>query len=161
MLVKDFKEVRWIKVTEEEFQWAESKERVWKESVVLSAEMFPPGTRKLNTTKEVGVSESYWVQIGLPWTVEEFTNQALNTTHPFDSEDLSRDELTKAAFRIMTRSRAATKQKRLQTLIYYQQRAMSLEAEERKVHDKMAPDVKHLMKNKKLVSRDVARCRWR
>ena len=71
------------------------------------------------------------MQIGIPWTQEEFVSEALKLCHPFVAPAVLPYRTKSAVFRVLTQGVAATERARKSELARWEKRAAELEAQER------------------------------
>ena len=59
------------------------------------------------------------IEVGEPWTPEQFTKQALKIEHPFDVDGQVEDSVSQAVFDILVRGREETSSIRKEGMAYY------------------------------------------
>ena len=102
--------------------------------------------------------------VGLPWTMDKFTEaarQARQARHPFD-ELLIPDAMKKGIVDSLVRGVSATMEYREELVLYWERRARELEPDEKDVRDAMHSDVRRAMRGKRLLVLGEGRCslRW-
>ena len=91
------------------------------------------------------------VELGLPWSVEEFTQEALACTHPFDRDVKVPPAVAKAMVTIAKLGPEGIKEKRSRTLKFWADRKKALEVEEAKIKAKLDPDVSRVIESKSIL----------
>ena len=107
--------------------------------------VFPKGTRALSLKSAVGVSgreEQHFLEIGIPWSPQEFLQQSLLLDHPYAPIAVGGDVL-RSAFSALTSPIACTRRIRDQALEQWTTRAAELEAKEELLRNSAHPDVRN------------------
>ena len=113
--------------------------------------MIPKGTRLLARREDKGSSRSRLLQVGIPWSVEEFLGCAVQAEHPFDSDELLDTDVSRAVASIATAGIQATAKHREECLAYYRGRAQQLDKEESVLRASLPGDVREILADKKLL----------
>ena len=110
------------------------------------------GWRVLSVSKEVG-SESglRTVELGMPWSAEEFVEKAKKLMHPFDKEVLVPPAVAEVIIRSAGLGPTKSGSDRKATMAYYTDRAKALARDEAKLHKTLHPDVEGIVKNKRIL----------
>ena len=118
-LVPEFKTRRWLAIhVQEDVDFCASWQRALKQEHQLANMQLPVGTRKLRERQGVKPGQLE-VEVGVPWSVAEFTAFAEKCLHPFDHEDRVDRDVAEAAQRTADLGIEATKRHREETLAYY------------------------------------------
>ena len=94
--------------------------------------MFPKDTRALFLKSAVGVSgreEQHFLEIGIPWSPQEFLQQSLLLDHPYPPIAVD-DDVLRSAFSTLTSSLACARRLRDQALEQWTTSGAELEAKE-------------------------------
>ena len=121
----------------------------------------PHGTKVLSLQQEQqeggcpgrdsGDSGGSWhVHLGIPWSPEEFVEQAHALEHPFDST-FADDRVLRSLFKTLTSSPRVVKLRREQALDHWRHRARSLQAQEAGLKEAVHPDVRNSIQDKSLL----------
>ena len=102
-----------------------------------------------------GEAQQGFLKVGIPWTPGEFVRQSLQCEHPFAKLELD-DDLLRTVFRILTRSKEATRSARDQALAFWRNRATELESAELQLREQVHCDVRPSVSQKNvLLFRDL------
>ena len=91
------------------------------------------------------------VSIGIPWTEDEFLDQATKITHPFDWEVSLPPKIASVISHIAEAGPSNIKRYRLEQLAYWGQREKSLGAKESELHARLHPDVEAVVASKRIL----------
>ena len=89
--------------------------------------------------------------MAIPWTVEEFTEEATKVLHPFDATDPINDDVSRAVFQVATSGVAATEAFRLKQMAYYLKRAIALTEDEKALKAGLSVAAANLLSKKKIL----------
>ena len=134
-LVPEYKQIRVLAVAGDEVarvQRLQSLDKGWtKVAVQLNAGCIPPGARILkNKGEDVRECKQQEVQVGVPWTPEEFISQAAKARHPFDDPPKVSDRHKFAIYLNLTKGPQAMRELRRQALDGWRRRADELQDQE-------------------------------
>ena len=87
---------------------------------------------------------------GLPWSPEEFVEQAEQLAHPFDEDSPLDEPILRTMFGNLARGPQAVERHRKGTIAHYERRARSLEPQEAALKDKMDTLVREVVGDKKI-----------
>lgn len=109
----------------------------------------------LSCTKRVSQDESptdsLVARVGLLRTPEEFVEQAVKMKHPFDDSWLLEDDVKKNIFNVLTKGPQQIHATRCETLAYYEDRAVALQAAEDALHRSLPADRARVLEGKRLL----------
>ena len=92
-----------------------------------------------------------FVSIGIPWTEDEFLEQATKLAHPYDWEVVLPRKIADAIAHIAESGPTMLKRYRLEQLAYWTQRAAALKVKEAEVHSRLHPDVEAIIAPKNIL----------
>ena len=92
-----------------------------------------------------------FVAVGIPWTEEEFLDQATKLTHPFDWEVLLPPKVARVISHLAAAGPDQIKRYRLNQLEYWKQREASLRPQEEELHKRLHPDVERVVASKNVL----------
>ena len=92
-----------------------------------------------------------YVSIGIPWTEDEFLEQAKRISHPFDWEVPLPAKIAVAISHIAEAGPTNVKRYRLEQLAYWKQRGESLKAKEVELHKRLHQDVEAVVASKNIL----------
>ena len=132
-------------------QQARDSDKGWlSESLVVGNACIPSGSRILRVHGESGQeSGQAEVQWGVPWTAEEFMEEARKQTHPFDGGAVATDRIKHAIFLILTTGPEETKSRRRRALARWWKRAKELEEKEKREFGKAPEEVQACWRGKR------------
>ena len=150
-LIPEFKSTTLVRVNAADVDTARnlvgSKLSGWADTV------FPKDTRALSLKYAVGVSgreEQHFLEIGIPWSPEEFLQQSLLLEHPYAQIAVD-DDVLRSAFCTLTSSLACTRRLRDQALEQWTTRSAELEAKEETLRNSAHPDVRPSIESKRIL----------
>ena len=108
------------------------------------------GHRVLSLIKDGKTGEGT-AEIGMPWTTEEFVQQALQCDHPFDRRVRVPPAVAKAMAYIAREGPVGIKEKRERTIRYWEKRRSELEAGEKVLKQRLHPDVRSVVGEKNVL----------
>ena len=170
-IVPEFRDVLEVKVfTASDLEFVERWKKALEAPASIGGVELPEGARKASVRRFEGVggvpgtaaakgAPLAMVRVGLPWSKGDFCAQAQGADHPFDAEARVADNLTLAAFRILTRGPDAVEEHKQSTLGRWKKRAAALEEKERSLHQAMPPEVAAVLEGKRPRVRSWARRR--
>ena len=91
------------------------------------------------------------VSIGIPWTEDEFMEQATRISHPFDWEVSLPPKIAAVISHITQAGPSNIKRYRLEQLAYWRQREMALAGKEQELHARLHPDVEAVVASKRIL----------
>ena len=83
--------------------------------------------------------EEYEVEVGIPWTPEQFREAAEQVAHPFDRQVVIPDDTLRAIFKVLSAGPEATKNGRQEAFNQCTKRAEQLEEKEQKAFERAHP----------------------
>jgi hypothetical protein len=95
--------------------------------------------------------ESFAVRFGVPWSEQEFLDQALSLKHPFGRESDALDVVRFAIDKCLINGAASTIAHRLAALSYWKQRKADLEPRERNLHFCLPMSSRAVLKGKSIL----------
>ena len=126
---------------------------------LLSSKMTPktwqgvnlPEGSKVHKVLEVGNSGLCTVEVGIGWSVSEFTNASTKVMHPYDVPVVVPKVVAKALWQSAVQGPEATIRKRQEVVERYREISRNLQANEQQVHSKLHPDVEAVVQEKKIL----------
>ena len=91
------------------------------------------------------------IELGIPWTTEEFTDLARQCEHPFDKEIRVPPAVAKAMSTIARAGPSGLKKKREETIAYWKVRTAELEKQEKELKERLDPEVARVVKPKAIL----------
>ena len=113
--------------------------------------MLTKGCKVLCITQCKEKSGQSKVEIGMPWSTEEFVAQAKGVMHPFDKQIKVPPAVAQVIFNIATKGPRHIAADRENCLQWYTKVADSLREQEADVHAKLHPNVEKVVSDKKIL----------
>ena len=150
-IVPEFKQILWLAVQGQDVKWLDTWIKPLKATKWIGHIELPIGTRLLRSIDEGGEGRSFRIQVAIPWSVGEFTEEATKVLHPFDATNAINDDVSRAVFQVATLGIAATESFRLKQMAHYFKRAIALTEDERKLKAGLSKSAATLLNKKKIL----------
>eukprot|EP00435_Cladocopium_sp_Y103_P039589 s268_g10.t1 len=89
------------------------------------------------------------VEVGVYRTPEEFLEEALRVSHPFDSDASVPDDVKRTIFKLLTEGPELVQREREQAFQYYEELKISLEQEEQCIHECLPTEREKVLRQKR------------
>jgi hypothetical protein len=104
--------------------------------------------RKASSKEGEKAEPSFAIVVAMPWTEEEFLEEALKLEHPVDTLQGLPPEIYRAIFHCLTRD---VKSFRKKTLDHWKTRSMQLQPKEDELHEQLPPEFKVVLQGKRIL----------